>query len=244
MNSNCINMNDFMYICIIVHVMLGSWVKVVWKSVCFCKNKGSKCMTFLQCPTCWLGKHSCGLIGTWVPGFLTILPQLVLTMFSPSFIWSLSTLVSFDIFSICSCPLPWELFLALFSPFVPWLSLLLLRVVLLEYECEFFSNMVQNDIEWICLCDCVFPSLVVHVVFCCYRCWLDVFSFACDYFSSSCNFYLIQLVVVILIALSDNCPMGSQSPVFPLNCYSWPLCEWIQRLVKHHYLCHFSLPVH
>ena len=33
-----------------------------------------------------------------------------------------------------------------------------------------FSNVVQNGIKWICLC--VFPSLVPHVVFCCYGCCL------------------------------------------------------------------------
>ena len=55
-----------------------------------------------------------------------------------------------------------------------------------------FSNVVQNGIEWICLC--VFPSLVAHVVFCCYSCWLDVLSVACDYSPCSGDCILYDLL--------------------------------------------------
>ena len=52
-----------------------------------------------------------------------------------------------------------------------------------------FLNVVQNGIEWICFC--VLPSLVVHVVFCCYGCWLNVLSVVGNYSPCSGDLYFI-----------------------------------------------------
>ena len=84
------------------------------------------------------------------------------------------------------------------------LSLLLLWLALLSMT-EDFLNMVQNGIKWICLCVYVFPSVVVHVVFYCYRCWLDVLSVACNFSPCSGDLYFVWPVVVIVIALSSYC---------------------------------------
>ena len=166
------------------------------------------------------GKHLCDLIDTWV--YLAswqTLPYLVLTMFSPSFILSLSTMVSYDIFFICSCPLACELFL------VPCYTMCTLTVITIV-----MSGLVGVWL-WIILVwsrmassgsVCVFPSLVTHVFFCCYGCWLDVLSVTCNYFPCSGDLYFVWPVVVIVIALSNNHTMGPWFPVLPLSCYSWP----------------------
>ena len=221
----------------------GSWAKVIWKSVCFVKIKAINIWHFHNS---WhvsqANVHVVLLIheSIWLPdnssisGFDNVFTFLYIIIVYPCLIWYF--------FSICSCPLPCELFWALCSPCVPWLSLLLLWVVLLEYDCGFF-NMVQDGIKWISLCVCVFPSLVVHAVFCCYRCWLDVLSVACDSpCSGDLNF--VWPVVVIVIAISNNCSMGQWSPIFPFNCYSWPYRDRYKDLWSIIYCVIFALPVH
>ena len=57
------------------------------------------------------------------------------------------------------------------------------------YVHGFLPNVVKNDIGWICVC--MFTSLVTHVFFCCYRCWLDVLSLLCNYSSCVGVLYLV-----------------------------------------------------
>ena len=117
-------------------------------------------------------------------GFLTVLPYLVLIMFSPFFILSLSPLASLDIFCIYSCLFPCGLFLAPWSPCVTWLSLLLLWV--LQYDCGLFSiwsSMASSGSVCLFVCFlalyCMYSSGVMDVGLMC--CLLHVLFFCiCD----------------------------------------------------------------
>ena len=91
------------------------------------------------------------------------------------------------------------------SPCMSWLSLLLLWVFLLEYDCGLFlvwSRMASSGS--VCLF-CVF-RLVSYVIFCCYGCWLDVMYVTCNYSPCHCNLYVIWLVVMIVSPLLTIVP--------------------------------------
>ena len=170
-------------ICIIEYSMSGSQPvgqKVKYKSVCLILVKAVTIWHFSQCLTCQLVKHSCGYY--WymsLSGFFTILPYLVLTVFSPSFICSLTTLVLEHTFSVCFSLLLCKLFLTPCSP------------------CIFLLSSLSWEI-----------ALSMSV--------------ACDYSFCIGDLYLVWLVMMIVITLSNYCTMGPWSPVFLLNHYSWP----------------------
>ena len=65
--GKCINMNDLYNIYVtqcMIYLVVGQLGESHMKKCLFCANKGGKCITFLQQPTCQLGKHSCDLNGT------------------------------------------------------------------------------------------------------------------------------------------------------------------------------------
>ena len=152
MNSNCININDFIHICIILHVMSGSQAKVIWKSVCFVKIKVVNIWHFHSAQqVSWASIYVVLLIheSIWLPDNSSVSGfDNVFTFFILSF----STLVSFDVF--------FYLFLsaALWIVFSPMFTMCNLTVIIIVISGLIgvwlwnFSNMVQNGIKWICLC--------------------------------------------------------------------------------------------
>ena len=105
-------------------------------------------------------------------------------------------------------------------------------------------DVFQDSIQWVNLSVCIFCGLVVYVIVCCYWCRPDMLSVACDSPTSCCNLYGVWSVMVIVVSLPNHCPMGPQSTIFSLNCYSWPYwnrCkDWWSIIV----CVVFVLPVH
>ena len=67
----------------------------------------------------------------------------------------------------------------------------------------------------------MFCCLVAYAIICWYWCWPDIVSVACDS-PTSCDLYGVWLVVVIVVFLPNNCPMGPWFTIVSLNHYSWP----------------------
>ena len=180
-------------------------------------------MTFSQYLTCQLGKCSCGLIDAWVYLvswqffciwfwqcfftflYIIIVHPCIIRYFFYLFLFTAFWIVSSPMFTICTL-----IVIFIVRSGLVWVWLWIFWI---------WSRMVLSGFV------CVFPSLVVHVVFCCYRCWFDVLSVTCNYSPCSGDLYFVWPVVVIVIALSNYCPMDPQSPIFPLNCYSWPYVD-------------------
>ena len=83
-------------------------------------------------------------------------------------------------------------------------------------------DVLQDSIQQISLSVCMFCSLVAYVIVCCYWCQPDMLSVVCDSPTSCCNLYGAWSVMVIVVSLPNNHPMGPWSTVFSLNCYRWP----------------------
>ena len=167
-----------MYVCNTVHNMLGGWWKT-YESVCFVLIKVVNVWHFHSTQhVSWSSVHVVLLVheSIWLPhnssisGFDNVFTFVyiiiihpctirnVLYLFLPTVLW----IVSIPMFTMCILTV-----ISFVGNSLVWIWMWI------------FSNVVWNGLKWICFC--VFPSLVPHVMFHCYGCWLDVLSVACNY---------------------------------------------------------------
>ena len=158
-------------------------------------------------------------------GFLIVLPYFVFTQLSPCCILLLSSLVLFTVLCICSCLLSCADYF-----------LFVVHHVYFEFYwyCSGWSCLNMTlDCFWcvpeiafngsVCLYS-MFCGLVAYVIICCYWCWPGMLSVACDSSTICCNLFGVWLIVVIVVSLSNNHPMGPWSTVFsvePLQLTLW-----------------------
>ena len=170
--------------------MLGGQLGKSQAQKCFFYGgKGSNHLTFFTVSD--MSARQMSMCYCWcmsLSGFFTILPYLVFTMSSPSFMCSFTILVLEHTSSVSFSLLPCKLFITLCSLCIHLFPSLSLEITLPMYVCDFFKcgqEWHQVDLFF------MFTSLVMHVVFCSCRCWLNVLSLACNYSSCVGDLYLV-----------------------------------------------------
>ena len=93
---------------------------------------------------------------------------------------------------------------------------------LLVYAAGFLLMLLSKSASGsVVMLDCLFDWCCRHA-FCCHCCWFYVSSVSCNASSICCKLDCIWSAVMIMVTNINYHPMGPQSAIFLLDCYSWP----------------------